>query len=352
MAAIGTAQRAIGAPLDRVDGPLKVQGQADYAFERHPQDLLYGWIVQSPHAHARITHVGEAPGARHVLHHGNAPELQPVDDRELLVLQSDEVAYRGQAVALVLGDMHGALADADVVVDRTYTTPTLHNNAMEPHAAVAQWEDGDLVLHDSSQGTSGERATIAKVFGLDPERVRVISHHVGGGFGSKGTPRPHAVLAALGAKVTGRPVKLALTRRQMFALTGYRTPTIQRVRLGARRDGTLVAIEHDAFSQSSQLKEFTEQTATATRVMYAGEHRRTTHRLARLDVPTPSWMRAPGECPGMFALESGIDELAHELGINPVELRIRNDPPQHPENGKTWSSRHLVECLRDGAERF
>src|SRR6476469_1597032 len=199
MAAIGTAQRAIGAPLDRVDGPLKVQGQADYAFERHPQDLLYGWIVQSPHAHARITHVGAAPGARHVLHHGNAPELQPVDDRELLVLQSDEVAYRGQAVALVLadtleaareaaarleiayepaphdvvlrddhpslyapdgvnggyetdsvqGDVDGALADADVVVDRTYTTPTLHNNAMEPHAAVAQWEDGDLVLHDS-----------------------------------------------------------------------------------------------------------------------------------------------------------------------------------------------------------
>jgi xanthine dehydrogenase YagR molybdenum-binding subunit len=405
--AVAPARGAIGAPLDRVDGLDKVQGKADYAFERHPEDLLYGAVVQSPHAKARVTAVADAgalalPGVRHVLHHGNAPALEPVADGELSVLQSDEVAYRGQAVALVLadsleaareaagrlavdyepaphdvllrddhpglyapdgvnggydtdsviGDVERGFAEADVVVDRTYATPTLHNNAMEPHAAVAQWDGGDLVLHDSSQGTSGERSTIAKLFGLDPARVRVISHHVGGGFGSKGTPRPHAVLAALGAKIAGRPVKLALTRRQMFSLTGYRTPTIQRVRLGAKRDGTLVAIEHDAVSQSSHLKEFTEQTATATRVMYAGANRRTTHRLARLDVPTPSWMRAPGECPGMYALEAGIDELAHELGMDPVELRIVNDPPEHPENGKPWSSRHLVECLREGAERF
>jgi xanthine dehydrogenase YagR molybdenum-binding subunit len=405
--AVAPARGAIGAPLTRVEGFEKVSGQARYAFERLPEAVAYGFAVRSPHAKASVRAVDASEtlslgGVRHVLTHENAPELQPVDDRELFVLQSPDVVYRGQVVALVIadtleaardgaerlriaydaaphdvllredhpsiyapegvnggyptdsevGDLDAGLARADVVVDRTYTTPAFHNNAMEPHASVAHWEDGALVLHDSTQGASGEAGTLAKVFGLEAAQVRVISHHVGGGFGSKGTPRPQSVLAALGAKVAGRPVKLAFTRQQMFTLTGYRTPTIQRVRLGATHDGELLAVGHDALSQSSQLKEFTEQTTTATRVMYRGGDRRTTHRLARLDVPTPSWMRAPGECPGMFALESAMDELAHELGIDPVELRIRNDPPEHPENGKAWSSRHLVDCLREGAERF
>jgi len=182
--------------------------------------------------------------------------------------------------------------------------------------------------------------------------VRVISPHVGGGFGSKGTPRPHVVVAALCARLVGRPVKLAVTRQQMFTLTGYRTPTIQRLRLAADRDGRLQAIVHDVIEQTSTVQEFAEQTALPTRMMYASPARRTTHRLAALDVPTPSWMRAPGECPGMYALESAMDELAVASGLDPIELRIRNEPDIDPETGNAFSTRNLVECLRRGAERF
>ena len=169
---------------------------------------------------------------------------------------------------------------------------------MEPHASLAIWEDGDLLVYDSIQGTYGARRTLAEVFELDPKRVRVIAQHVGGGFGSKGTPRPQAVLAAIAARMVERPVKCALRRQQMFASVGYRTPTIQRVRLGATSDGTLTAIAHDAFEQTSTVREFAEQTCTPTRMMYAAPDRLTRHRLVALDVPTPSWMRAPGECPG------------------------------------------------------
>jgi xanthine dehydrogenase YagR molybdenum-binding subunit len=179
----------------------------------------------------------------------------------------------------------------------------------------------------------------------------VISGHVGGGFGSKGTPRPTVVAAIMAAQVVRRPVKLAATRQQMFAVTGYRTPTIQRLRLGADRAGQLVAVSHDVCEQSSTVQEFAEQTALATRKMYDCVNTRTAHRLVRLDVPTPSWMRAPGECPGMFA-QSAIDELACALGQDPVALRIANEPERDPESGLEFSSRSLAACLREGAERF
>ena len=171
------------------------------------------------------------------------------------------------------------------------------------------------------------------MFGLEPGQVRVIAEHVGGGFGAKGMPRANVILAAMAARVTGRPVKCAVTRPQMFTVTGHRAPSIQRVRLGARPDGRLTALCHDVIDQTSTLKEFTEQSAVAARHMYAASHRRTTHRVVRLDVPTPSWMWAPGECPGMFALESAVDELAEACGVDPVELRLRNEPAVHPETG-------------------
>jgi xanthine dehydrogenase YagR molybdenum-binding subunit len=339
-----------------------------------------------------------------VLSCADPPTLGSREDAELALFQTDQVAYRGQLVAAVVartletareaaehavritydpephdvllhtghpglytpekvepglpaesrrGDVEAALAGAAVTVDATYTTPTLHNNPMEPHATMAVWEeDGGLTLYDATQGASADRDTIATVLGLPPERVRVVSPHVGGGFGSKGTTRPNAILAALAARAAGRPAKVALTRQQMYDLTGYRTPTIQRVRLGADADGRLTAISHEAIEQSSTLKEFAEQTATPTRVMYAAPNRRTTHHLARLDVPTPAWMRAPGECPGMFALESAMDELAVAAGVDPVELRIRNEPEVDPENDLPFSSRNLVACLREGARRF
>ncbi len=400
--------RAVGAPVERIEGQLKVTGKALYAYEHRAEQLAYGWIVQSRIARGRIRSLNAEvalalAGVLRVVWHGNAPRLEgEIDNRELAVFQSPGVAYRGQIIACAVaetleaareaaglvevqydqephdvvlhaehqslyepaqvnptypgrterGDPDRALREAEVVVDQTYSTPAQHNNPMEPHSALALWENGALTVYDSSQGAPVERDLLAQVFGLDPERVRVISEHVGGGFGSKGTPRPQVIAAALSAKALQRPVKVAATRQQMFAFTGYRTPTIQRLRLGARRDGRLMAIVHDATEQTSTLREFAEQTAVCSRYMYAASNARTTHRLAALDVPTPSWMRATGETPGMYGLESAIDELAIACGIDPIELRVINEPEVDPESGYEWSSRNLVACLREGAERF
>ncbi|MFD0741950.1 xanthine dehydrogenase family protein molybdopterin-binding subunit [Phytohabitans flavus] len=223
---------------------------------------------------------------------------------------------------------------------------------MEPHAAVAEWHDGRLTVHDSSQGAYAVKQALTRLFSLQPDAVRVVSEHVGGGFGNKGTARPHVVLAALGAAAVDRPVRVVLTRPQLYALTGYRTPIVQRVRLGAHRDGRLVALDHLASSQTSKVLEFTEQTALISRSMYASGALRTRHRVVALDVPTPRWMRAPGESPGSFALESAIDELAIACGVDPVELRIANEPESEPASGLPFSSRNLVACLREGARRF
>lgn len=233
-----------------------------------------------------------------------------------------------------------------------YTTPAEHNNPLEPHATLAVWSDGSVTLYDSNQGADWIRDDVARAFSLPTERVRVIAPYVGGGFGSKGFAHPHVIVAVMAAQVAKRPAKLALTRQQMFALAGYRTPTIQRIRLGADRDGTLIAISHDVIEQTANVYEWNEQTAVPTRMMYAAPNRRTTHRLARLDLPANMWMRAPGECPGMFALESAMDELAVAGGLDPIALRIQNEPVTDPETGHPFSSRGLVACLREGALRF
>ncbi|MGV9778360.1 xanthine dehydrogenase family protein molybdopterin-binding subunit [Streptosporangium sp. NPDC003464] len=402
-----TTPSYVGSALDRVEGLDKVTGRARYAAEHSPRDLAYAVPVQATVARGEIQSVDvdavlKYPGVIAAIWYGNAPRLAPADDAELAVLQSRRVAYRGQYVAVVVaetlqgareaaglvrveyavephdvelradhpglyrpdhvnpafptdteqGDPDAALAAAPIVLEATYSTPAEHNNPMEPHATVAVWDGDGLTLHDSTQGAPAVRDTVASLFGMPPANVRVISPHVGGGFGSKGAPHPHVILAALAAKQTGRPVKLTVTRQQMFAVTGYRTPTIQRVRLGADTDGRLTAIVHEAFEQSSTIREFAEQTTVPTRMMYAAPGRRTSHRLVRLDVPTPAWMRAPGETPGMFALESAMDELAIACGLDPVELRIRNEPEIDPESGLPFSSRNLVACLREGARRF
>jgi xanthine dehydrogenase YagR molybdenum-binding subunit len=398
---------AVGAALDRVDGRVKVRGEALYAYEHPVEGVAYCAPVQAAIACGEIRGVESAaalalPGVIAVLTHENAPRLQPADSGELAVLQSARVAYRGQYVAAVVaeslevareaaalvrldyapaahdvvltadhrklykpakvnpnfptdtedGDVEAGLASAAVRIDATYTTPAEHNNPMEPHATLAIWERDGVTLYDSDQGVPRTRDAVAQVFGLAPERVRVISPHVGGGFGSKGLPHPPVILAVMASQATGRPVKLAVTRQQMFAIVGYRTPTIQRVRLGADREGRLTALVHDALEQTSTLKEFAEQTTVCSRMMYAAGSRRTTHRVAALDLPTPSWMRAPGECPGMYALESAMDELAVACGLDPIDLRIRNEPELDPESGNPFSSRNLVACLREGAARF
>jgi xanthine dehydrogenase YagR molybdenum-binding subunit len=403
-----TVSGAIGAAVDRVEGRAKVTGQARYAYEYRQEEVAYAAIIQSTIAKGTVRSLDaapalELPGVHAVLWHGNAPRLHEISDGELEVLQSDQVSYRGQIVGAVIadsyetarqaerlvavryapeshdvllradhpglykpekvnpnyapdteeGDFDAAFASAEVTIDCTYETPAEHNNPMEPHATLAVWHpEGGVTLYDSNQGVVNVKTTVAKAFGLDPDQVRVISPHVGGGFGSKGTPRPHVILAVMASQALQRPVKLAVTRQQMFALTGYRTPTIQRMRVGADRDGRLTALRHDAILQTSTVREFGEQAALPSRMMYAAANRRTTHRLVKLDVPTPSWMRAPGETPGMYALESAMDELAIACGIDPIELRVRNDPEVDPETGNRFSSRNLVACLREGAERF
>jgi xanthine dehydrogenase YagR molybdenum-binding subunit len=398
---------AVGRPTRRTEGPDKVTGAARYAVDYPAEGVAYVWPVASPVAHGTVRSVDtEAvlamPGVLAVLWHGNAATLGRVPDPELLLFQSDAIAYRGQFVAAVVadsleaareaaartpvqidelphdtelradrpdlytpdkvnpayesdtsqGDVDGELAASAVVVDATYETAAVHNNPMEPHATTAQWTGDRLLVHDSDQGSTGVAQTLATLFDLAEDRIQVVSAHVGGGFGAKGTARPNVVLAAMAARVAGRPVRLALSRQHQFTVVGYRTPTIQRVRLGADPDGVLRAISHEVVEQSSTLKEFAEQSAVGTRMMYASVARRTGHKLARLDVPTPSWMRAPGEAPGMWALESAMDELAVACGLDPVELRVRNEPALDPESGNPFSSRNLVACLRDGADRF
>ncbi|HVT67156.1 MAG TPA: molybdopterin cofactor-binding domain-containing protein, partial [Trebonia sp.] len=385
-----TAAGAIAAG-HRTEGAEKVTGAARYASEHPVPDPLYAFPVLAPVASGRIGAVDTAgalamPGVVTVLWGDNTNSFG-AKNFELGLFSRSEVTYRGQLVGAVIADTlenaraaaaavrisyepgeHDVLLRADhpglykpekinpalpadteygdvaaglagpvltgtgARVDVTYTTPVQHNNPMEPHAAIATWDDRAaehgvrLTVYDSTQGPSADRDTIAAVLGLLPEQVRVISPHVGGGFGAKGTTRPHAILAAIAARAVGRPVKVALTRQQMFTLTGHRTPTIQRLRLAATADGRLTAVAHDVVEHTATRTEFAEQTAACTRVMYRTPALRTTHRLARLNVPAPSWMRAPGETPGMYALESAMDELAVALGMDPVELRVVNDP--------------------------
>ncbi|WP_405432208.1 xanthine dehydrogenase family protein molybdopterin-binding subunit [Micromonospora sp. NBC_00617] len=398
---------AVGRAHPRLEGREKVTGTARYAVEYPVDGVTYGWAVPAAVVRGRITRVDTeealaSPGVLAVLHHGNAPRIAPGPQPELWLLQEPAVHYRGQFVAVVVatsleaaregarlvridydaaphstvltddhpglykpehvnpsyptdtaeGDFDAGYAAAPVRVDVTYRTPAYHNNPMEPHATTARWHDGRLLVHDSTQGAVPVQTALAELFELPQESVRVIAEHVGGGFGSKGSAKAAVVLAALAARHVDRPVRLALTRQQLFGPIGYRTPSIQRIRLAADTDGRLTAVCHDAISQTSTVREFAEQIAVYTRSMYAAPHRRTTHRLVRLDVPTPFWMRAPGECPGAYALESAMDELAVAVGVDPVELRIRNDAQVDPDQGESFTSRNLVACLREGAQRF
>ncbi|WP_030587744.1 MULTISPECIES: xanthine dehydrogenase family protein molybdopterin-binding subunit [Streptomyces] len=396
-----------GAPVVRREARAKVTGTARYAADRTPAGCLYAWTVPATVAAGRVTAVRAVdalavPGVHSVLTHDNAPRLQEPDDPILAVLQDDRVPHHGMPVALVIadspeaartgagelhieyerdphdvtltedhpglytpeeanggfpavrsrGDVERALAASPVQIDATYRMDALHNHPMEPHAATAVWADGHLTVHDSSQGSTKVRESLAQAFGLDPEQITVVSEHVGGGFGSKGTTRPQGVLAAMAARHTGRPVKLVFPRAQLAEVVGHRAPTIQRVRLGADLDGVLTAVSHEVVTQTSTVKEFVEQAAVPARVMYASPNSRTGHRVVALDVPSPSWMRAPGEASGMYALESAMDELASALGLDPVELRLRNEPATEPDSGRPFSSRGLAACLRDGAARF
>jgi xanthine dehydrogenase YagR molybdenum-binding subunit len=402
---------SVGRSHTRVEGLAKVTGAARYAGEIPFADLAHGWLVLSTIAKGRIRSVESEsvlamPGVLAVLHHGNAPHLEAASgmfgpDPTIEVLQNDQVPHVGWPVALVVaetpeqareaaealvvtydqephdiafssahpglyipegsarfpartskGDVEAELAAAAVVVDHEYTTPEEHHNAMEPHAAMARWEGGRLEVVDSNQGSFTVAQDLATLFSLDPASVRVRSEHVGGAFGSKGSTRPHVVLAVMAATVLDRPVRVVLTRRQMFSLVGYRSPTAQRVRLGADSEGRLRAFDHQATCLTSTVYEFVEQSASIGRVMYDADGHSTGNRVVRLDVPTPRWMRGPGEAPGSFAVESAFDELAESCGIDPIELRRRNEPAAGPVSGLPFSSRNVLACFDKGARRF
>ncbi|MET7604262.1 xanthine dehydrogenase family protein molybdopterin-binding subunit [Streptomyces avermitilis] len=406
------ATGAVGTAHTRVEGRDKVTGAARYAGEIPYDELAHGWLVLSTVARGRVRTVESEPvlampGVLAVLHHGNAPRVTTDyigivgrPDPALGIFQDDRVPYVGWPVALVVaetseqareaaealvvrydeephdveffaghpglytpqdsplvqaeavkGDVEAELAASGVVVDAEYATPEAYHCPLEPHAATARWDSGRLDVVDSNQSTVWVAGELAQLFSLDPASVRVRSEHVGGGFGSKGV-RPHQVAAVMAATVLHRPVRVVLTRRQMFSLVGYRSPTAQRIRLGADPDGRLRAFDHQAQSLTSTVHEFVESSAVLGRVLYDADAHRTTHRLVRLDVPTPTWMRAPGEAPGSFALESALDELAEKCSLDPIALRARNEPGVGPVSGLPFSSRNVLACFEEGARRF
>ena len=406
----------IGYALNRVDGPLKVAGQAIYAYEHwEAGQPLYGFIVGATIGKGRITRIDTAraersPGVHMVMTHHNTP-AQGTPDLSMRIeywraypaLSSADVRHYGQPVALVVattfeqaraaadlvdveyagapgcydfaacqdqtyapdaliygaippdtavGDFDAGLDSAPVRIDVRYTTPYELSQPMEPHACLVVPRGEDLIVHVSTQIVDAARSSIARTLLIDPERIHIVTPYVGGGFGSKLRIHAETILAALAARALRRPVKVALTRQQMFHLTGLRPTSSQRVRLGAQLDGRLVAIAHEVTMHTNPHSDFIEPTAATTRSLYAAPNRLTSHRLTPLDLPRGEDVRAPGEAPGMLVVESAMDELADALGMDPVELRIRNEPTVDPEQGRPFSDRQLVDCLREGARRF
>jgi xanthine dehydrogenase YagR molybdenum-binding subunit len=406
----------IGNPVSRVDGPLKVTGQATYAYEEwRVGEPLYGVIVGATIGKGRVTRIDatraeKAPGVRLVLTYLNAPEQGLTNEAAPLeywspepTLNRPDILHYGQPVALVVattfeqartatklveveyavedghfdldarlseayapkslifgiptdtavGDLEAGLAASKVEIDQVYSTPYCFAHPIELNSCLAVPQGEDLTIYVSTQIVDAARATIATTLKMDPEHVRVICPYVGGAFGSKLHVHSETILAAMAARRLNQPVKVSLTRQQIFDLVGVRPTSRQRVRLGAAQDGSLVAVGHEVtFHANPNVSEFVEPTALGTRAMYAAPNRLTSHRLVALDVPRGEDVRAPGEATGVLAMELAMDELAHELGVDPIELRIQNEPAVDPESGLPFSDRHLVECLREGAEKF
>jgi xanthine dehydrogenase YagR molybdenum-binding subunit len=402
------SQPLIGAPRDRVEGPAKVTGRALYTPDVSMPDMLHAVVVPSTIARGRIvdldeTQAGAAAGVVAIMTHRNAPRVNQgktsANDSLLFLLQDDRIEFDRQPVAVVIaqtseeamhgaqlirvhyeteqpqtnfdaapryvpsdifgepathrrGDPESAFAAAPAQISQTYRTPTEHHNPIETHGTVAQWNGDRLTLHDSSQWAFGVQRRVAKVFGIGAEQIRVIVPYVGGAFGSKGQPWSHVALAAMAAKLVQKPVKLLVTRPQMFGWVGHRPQTEQRVALGARRDGTLVSVRHDVLSETSVSDEFVEPCGVFSRDLYAVENYGMSHALPRLNISKPTYQRGPGESTGSFAMESAMDELAYELGMDPLELRLRNYSERQPDSGKPYSSKHLRQCYARAAERF
>jgi xanthine dehydrogenase YagR molybdenum-binding subunit len=401
------AEGIVGKPADRIDGRLKVTGGARYAYEMQHENVLYGFVVEASIGKGTIRSIDtrtaeKAPGVALVLTHRNTPAQGTGDHREAHpVLTGPKVTRYGQPVAFVVaesfeearaaaylvdvkydqsngkyalrsnlkearvprpadaaaadsavGDFATGFASAPVQIDVTYTTPLQSHAMMEPHATLAAWDGDKLILHTANQMLNQGQQVIATTLQIPVENIRLISPFIGGGFGGKLWVNADAILAAIAARQLQRPVKIALTRQQIFHVTTHRSDTIQRLRLGTDRQGRILAIGHDVFSGNLPSEQTYEGAALQTRTLYAGPNRLTRHRLVPLDIPVASSMRAPGEAVGLMALECAMDELAEKLNLDPVELRMRNEPSEDPERHIPYSSRHLIPCMQEGARRF
>lgn len=395
-----------GAGVDRVDGPLKVAGAAHYPSDFNFPNLVYASLVRSTVAAGRIrsidTSLAEvAPGVLTVITHKNAPRLRRGPSTLLgptppPPLQHDQVLHYGQYVAVVVAEtgeqataaarlvqvtyeetkavlhlddpeaksrknplletkrgnvVHGLVA-AEVTIEETYTTPDQTNNPLGLFSTVANWDGNALTVHDTTQYPYNVRDVLARTFKVPKESVRVLAPFVGGGFGAGLRTWPHVILAALAARTVNRPVKLVLTRPQMFTAVGHRPHSVQQIKIGASRDGKLVAITHEATSPTALEDGILYPITMGTSAAYACPNVATSDTQVRLNIPCPGFMRAPGEAEGNFALESAIDELSYRLGMDPLELRRRNYADVHPQTGLPWSSKALRACYEMGAERF
>ena len=403
-----------GQPIDRKDGRQKVTGAAQYAAEFAVPSVVHAVLIQSTIAAGQITGFELAtaqgmPGVLAIITPDNALPLKTQGGAPQTIasptLQNSDIVYNGQHVAVVVaetleraqaaaaavklrykegeaqttmegaldqayvphnfrngerppdssrGDTKGAFDGAPVRFEATYTTPVEHHNPMEPHATIAAWDGDRLTVWTSSQGIGGAQRTLAGLFGIDKDNVRVISPFVGGGFGCKGNTWPPATLAAMAAKIVNRPVKLVLSRQQMFTSNGYRPATVQKLAFGVAQDGAFQSIRHDGISQMSQpvLGEFVEPVALATEMLYACPNLAITHRLVATNQSLPTYMRAPGESSGVFALESALDEIAAELKIDPIALRLKNYAERDEGEDLPFSSKRLRECYAQGAATF
>jgi xanthine dehydrogenase YagR molybdenum-binding subunit len=406
---INMGNGGIGEPVVRRDAMAKALGLAQYAADFPHENTAYAALTLSKVARGRISRLDTAAaeavaGVRLVLTHRSLNESLGDEtfvmkgghmQSSFLPLSSDEIHYAGQIVSLTIadtleaaeeaarlvaidyttepasasiddaglteepadsgidvGDAEAAFAAAEVKVDATYLTPAQHHNPIELYAAAAAWRDGKLLINLPSQWVMGTRAGLAKVFGIPVEDVQVESPYVGGAFGAKASILPHVVLVAMAARRLGRPVKLVVPREAGFTVGSFRPAARSRVRLAATREGKLTAVMHDEVGQSAVIDHVAFPGMEATSKMYASPNIRMRSATVATDVNTPGFMRAPAEAPSFFGFESAMDELAVSLGIDPVELRIMNEPARDPVSGLPWSSRSLVECYRRGAALF
>ncbi len=402
----------IGAAKPRIDGPDKLSGRARYAADHYPANLTYAYGVFSNIASGKIASIDvekakKQPGVIEIFHHDNFPKLhrspsnfaqQNKVDEARLPFEDNNVYYGGQFVALVVantfenardaahfvdvtyqeskpvtsltaalkngdpkqakssrhtrGDADSAFASAAHQVDVTYTTPVETHNPMEMHATTADWNDGDLTFYEASQGVVFAKNTIAAVFGINPARIDARAPYIGSGFGSKLWIWPHAVAATAASRELGRPVQLVVPRAQMFTTTGHRPATHQNLKLGADANGKLQAIVHDSVNSTSFVGNYVETCGSVTKSLYDCSNVRVTHATAQVNQGTPTSMRAPGAAPGLFALESAIDELAETIGMDPLALRKANYTETDGSKSLPFSSIHLMECYEKGAKEF